>query len=37
MTMGDRVCYRDYCPECDAQVTVVDDECPDCGEDFEPK
>lgn len=29
--MGDRACYRDYCPTCDAQVTVVDEECPDCG------
>ncbi|WP_259371274.1 MULTISPECIES: hypothetical protein [Halostella] len=29
--MGDRACYRDYCPECDAQVTIVDEKCPDCG------
>jgi hypothetical protein len=28
--MGDRVCYREFCPECDAQVTIVDEECPDC-------
>jgi len=33
--MGDRACYREYCPNCDAQVTVVDDECPDCGEALE--
>jgi len=30
-TMGDDACYRDYCPECDLQVTVVDEECPECG------
>ncbi len=29
--MGDRTCYREYCPDCDAQVTIVDEECPDCG------
>lgn len=29
--MGDPACYRDFCPDCDAQVTVVDDVCPDCG------
>jgi len=29
--MGDRACYRDYCPACDAQVTIVDNECPECG------
>jgi len=29
--MGDDACYRDYCPSCDAQVTIVDDTCPDCG------
>ncbi|WP_438267066.1 zinc-ribbon domain-containing protein [Haladaptatus salinisoli] len=29
--MGDPACYLDFCPECDAQVTTVDDECPDCG------
>lgn len=29
--MGDPACYLDFCPECDAQVTRVDDECPDCG------
>lgn len=28
--MGDRACYREYCPDCDAQVTVVDETCPDC-------
>jgi predicted amidophosphoribosyltransferase len=29
--MGDRACYREYCPDCDAQVTIVTEECPDCG------
>jgi hypothetical protein len=29
--MGDRACWLEICPECDAQVTVVDEECPDCG------
>lgn len=29
--MGDPACYRDFCPECDAQVSIVDGECPDCG------
>lgn len=29
--MGDRVCYLEFCPECDAQVTHLDDVCPDCG------
>ena len=29
--MGDPACYRDYCPACDAQLTITDGECPDCG------
>jgi predicted amidophosphoribosyltransferase len=29
--MGDPACYRDYCPACDAQITITDGECPDCG------
>jgi predicted amidophosphoribosyltransferase len=29
--MGDRACYLELCPECDAQLTVVDERCPDCG------
>ncbi|WP_327051147.1 zinc-ribbon domain-containing protein [Halomicrococcus gelatinilyticus] len=29
--MGDRACYLDFCPKCDAQVTVADETCPDCG------
>ncbi len=33
--MGDPACYLEFCPECDAQVTIVDDECPDCGADIE--
>lgn len=30
-TMGDPACYRNYCPECDLQVTITDEECPECG------
>lgn len=29
--MGDRVCYREFCPNCDAPLTIVDETCPDCG------
>ncbi|GAA5057910.1 hypothetical protein GCM10025751_40330 [Haladaptatus pallidirubidus] len=29
--MGERACYLEFCPACDAQVTTVDEECPDCG------
>ena len=29
--MGERACWLEFCPDCDAQVTVVDEECPDCG------
>ena len=29
--MGDRACYREFCPECELQVTVVEENCPDCG------
>lgn len=29
--MGERACYREFCSECDMQVTVVDEECPECG------
>lgn len=32
--MGDRACWREFCPECDAPVTTVDEECPDCGADL---
>jgi len=35
--MGDRACYREFCPECDTQVTVVDEQCPDCGRHLETK
>ncbi len=33
--MGDCVCYREYCPDCDVQVTIVDDTCPVCDRDLE--
>jgi len=29
--MGDSACYREFCPACDMQVSVVDEECPECG------
>ncbi|MFB6353650.1 MAG: hypothetical protein ABEJ92_06145 [Halobacteriales archaeon] len=29
--MGERACYREFCPDCSAPVSVVDDTCPDCG------
>jgi predicted amidophosphoribosyltransferase len=35
--MGDRACYRAFCPDCDAQVTVVDEACPDCGRELDPE
>ncbi|WP_438267206.1 zinc ribbon domain-containing protein [Halorussus gelatinilyticus] len=35
--MGDPACYLDFCPECDAQVTIADEECPDCGSELEER
>ncbi len=29
--MGERVCYLEFCPDCDAPVSVADEACPDCG------
>jgi len=29
--MGERTCYLDFCPECDAELAPDDTECPDCG------
>ncbi len=29
--MGDPACYRAYCPECDLEVTITDEACPECG------
>jgi len=29
--MGERVCYREFCPECDAALSVADDARPDWG------
>lgn len=28
--MGERACYRQFCPACDAALSIVDEEC-DCG------
>jgi predicted amidophosphoribosyltransferase len=32
--MGERACYRAMCPDCDAQVRIVDEECPECGQEL---
>lgn len=29
--MGERVCYLEFCPDCDRQVAPDDEICPDCG------
>jgi predicted amidophosphoribosyltransferase len=29
--MGERACYREFCPTCEMQVTIVSEACPDCG------
>ena len=33
--MCERACYLEFCPACDAQVTIADEECPDCGTDLD--
>lgn len=33
-TMGDSACYRDYCPDCDLEVTITAEQCPECGTDL---
>lgn len=33
--MGEDTCYRDFCPACDAPVSVADEQCPDCGAELE--
>jgi len=30
--MGDPACYRDYCPRCDRELLITDEQCPECGE-----
>jgi len=32
LRMGERACYLEFCPACDAPVTMADERCPDCGE-----
>jgi hypothetical protein len=32
--MGDPACYRNYCTECDGQVTITEGTCPDCSTDL---
>lgn len=29
--MGERTCYLEFCPDCDATLAPDDDDCPDCG------
>jgi|AntRauTorcE11897_2_1112592.scaffolds.fasta_scaffold01135_4 predicted amidophosphoribosyltransferase len=29
--MGDPACYRRFCPDCDAHLSLLEDRCPDCG------
>jgi len=29
--MGDPACYRRFCPDCDAQLSLLADRCPGCG------
>lgn len=29
--MGERVCYLEFCPDCDAEVAPDAVRCPDCG------
>jgi predicted amidophosphoribosyltransferase len=31
LDMGERTCYLAVCPECDLQVSIADDTCPECG------
>jgi hypothetical protein len=33
--MGDPACHLEFCPECDARVTIADEECPDCEADLD--
>ena len=29
--MGERTCYLEFCPECDAELAPDDATCPACG------
>lgn len=29
--MGDRTCYLAVCPNCDLQLSIVEETCPECG------
>lgn len=35
--MGDPACYRDYCPACDRELLVTDEECPECGAELDAR
>ena len=34
--MGERACYLAICPNCDLQVSIADDTCPECGAAIDP-
>mgnify|MGYP006268784103 FL=1 len=34
--MGEQPCKREYCPDCERAVALVDQECPDCGRVLKP-
>lgn len=29
--MGERACYLAVCPDCDLQVSIAHETCPECG------
>ncbi|MFB6301071.1 MAG: zinc-ribbon domain-containing protein [Halobacteriales archaeon] len=29
--MGERTCYLEFCPQCDAELAPDHERCPDCG------
>lgn len=29
--MGESPCFRAFCPDCEREVVVEDETCPDCG------
>lgn len=33
--MGERACYRAVCPNCDLQLSIADETCPECGADID--
>lgn len=35
--MGDPACYLHFCPECHLPLSTVDETCPDCGAQLQPR